>query len=72
MVFISWRLCINIYAQAIDVSITLHLIRLKIEQDKEHIRSFCFHQNKSAANAHRVIYETYDENIIIIRMRKLI
>jgi len=46
-----------------------------MEQDKEHVRYcllFCFHQKKSAADAHRIIYETYDENIIIIRMCELI
>jgi len=42
-----------------------------MESDKKHIHHFflfCFHQKKSATaakNAHRVIYETYDENVII-------
>jgi len=38
-----------------------------MEPDKEHIRHcllFCFYQKKNAADAHRNIYETYDENIV--------
>ena len=41
-----------------------------MEPDKEHIRHcflFCFHQKKTAADAHRIICEIYDENIITIR-----
>jgi len=42
MIFVIWRLCINIYAwQAIDVNIILHLVRLKMESDKKYIR-YCF------------------------------
>jgi len=29
---------------------------------------FCFHEKKSAADAHRIIYETRSENVIAIRM----
>jgi len=46
------------YKSYIDVNIILHLVRLKMESDKEHIRYcllFCFHQKKSAADAHRII-----------------
>jgi len=43
---VSWRLCIYAW-QAIDViNIILHLVRLKMDSDKEHIRHcslFCFH-----------------------------
>jgi len=45
----------------LDLNITLHLVRLKMELDKEHIRYcllFCFHQKKSAADAHKIICET--------------
>jgi len=41
-----------------------------MESNKEHIRHcllFCFHQKKNAADAHRIICETYDENVIAIR-----
>jgi len=37
-----------------------------MEPYKEHIchcRLFCFHQRKNATDAHRIIYETYDENV---------
>jgi len=41
-----------------------------MEPDKEHIR-YClllyFHQKKSASDIHRVVCETYDENVIAIR-----
>jgi len=40
-----------------------------MESDKKHIHHcllFCFHQKKSATDAHRIICETYDENIIAI------
>jgi len=30
---------------------------------------FCFHQKKSAADAHRIICETYGENVIAIPQR---
>jgi len=46
----------------------LHLVRLKMEQNKEHIRYcllFCFHQKKSAADAHKIICEMYGENVLI-------
>jgi len=36
------------------------------EPDKEYIRHYilsCFRQKKSAADAHRIICETYDENV---------
>jgi len=59
MIFVSWRLCINIYAwQVIDVNITLHLVRLKMEP----IRLLLFvliSPKKSAADAHRIICETW-------------
>jgi len=29
---------------------------------------FCFHQKKSVADVHRIICETYSENVIAIRM----
>jgi len=32
-----------------------------------HCLLFYFHQKKSAADAHRIICETYDENIIAIK-----
>jgi len=35
MIFVSWRLCINTCKP--DVNITLHLVRLKMEPDKEQI-----------------------------------
>jgi len=41
-----------------------------MEPNKEHIHHcllFCFHQKKSAAAAHRIICETYDENVVTIR-----
>jgi len=41
-----------------------------MELDKEHIYHcflFRFHQKKSAADAHRIICETYDKNVIAIR-----
>jgi len=41
-----------------------------MEPNKEHIRDyllFCFHQKKSVADAHRIICETYDENVIAIK-----
>jgi len=69
MVFVSWRLCINIYA-CVTRQITLHLVRLKMKSDKEHICHcflFCFDQKKNATDPHRIICETYDENIIAIR-----
>jgi len=73
MVFVNWRLCINIYAWQVrcqhNVSLT-YLVWLKMEPNKEHIRDyllFCFHQKKSAADAHRIICEMYGENIIAIR-----
>jgi len=53
-----------------NVNIILHLVRLKIELEKEHIRHcllFYFHQKQNAADAHRIICEMYDENIIAIR-----
>jgi len=56
--------CINIYA--IDI-IILHLV---LKMKSEHIRHcllFCLHQKKSAADAHRFIYETYSENVVAIR-----
>jgi len=37
-----------------------------MEPDKEHIRHcllFCFYQKKSADDVHRIIRETYDENV---------
>jgi len=46
------------------------IFKLKMKLVKEPIRHcllFCFHQKKSAANAHRIIWQTYGENIIIIR-----
>jgi len=50
--------------------IILHLVRLKIESDKEpdkeYIRHYvlsCFHQKKSAADAHKIICETYGKNV---------
>jgi len=50
--------------QVIDVNIILHLIRLKIESDKEHIRHyFLFCEKKSATVAHRIICETCNENV---------
>jgi len=51
--------------------ITLHLVRLKMKSDKEHIRHcflFCFDQKKNDTDIHRIICETYGENIIAIRM----
>jgi len=48
----------------------LTLVRLKMELDKEHIRHyllFCFHQKKNTTGAHRIICETYGENVIAIR-----
>jgi len=53
----------------LDVNITLHLVRLKIETDKGHIRHcllFCFHK-KSGADAYRIIIEIYNGNVIAIR-----
>lgn len=41
-----------------------------MKPDTEHIRHyflFCFHQKKSAADSHRIICETYGENIIDVR-----
>jgi len=43
-----------------------------MESDKEHICHcflFCFHQKKNAAkdNAHKIICETYDENVIAVK-----
>jgi len=41
-----------------------------MEPDKEHICHcllFRFYQKKSAADAHRIICETYDENVIAIK-----
>jgi len=55
--------------QIIDDNITLHLVQLKMESDKEHIYHcllFCFHQNKVLL-MHRIIYEIYGENVITIR-----
>jgi len=37
-----------------------------MEPDKEHIRHcflFCFYQNKSVADADKIIYEAYGENV---------
>jgi len=51
------------------MAFTLHLIRLKMEQIKKHIRHcllFCFHQKKSAADAYGIICETYGENVIAL------
>jgi len=49
--------------------LTLHLVQLKMESDKEHMPLFLFcFQKKSAANAHRIICETYDKNVIANRM----
>jgi len=45
-----------------------------MKPDKEHIRHcflFRFHQNKSAAYAHRIICQTYGENVIAIRKCEL-
>jgi len=33
---------------------------------------FCFHQKKSAVDARRIFYETYDENVIAIRTCELV
>jgi len=62
MVFVNWRLCVNI-------CMTNHRCQHNstIKNDKKHIRHFCFYQKKSAADAHKNIYETYDENVIVIR-----
>jgi len=40
-----------------------------MEPNKEHIRYFlfCFYQKKSASDTHRVICETYGENVIAIK-----
>jgi len=59
-----------IQRQAIDI---LHLIRLKMELDKQiHCLLFCFYPKKSAADAHRIICETYGENVIAIRTCELV
>jgi len=39
-----------------------------MELDKEQLPLFYYHKKKSAANAHRISCETYDENVIAIRM----
>jgi len=55
----------------LDLNITLHLVRLKMELNKEYIRYcllFCFHQKKNTADAHKIICETYDKNVIVIKM----
>jgi len=47
-------------------NVIFSMISMIMEPDKEHIRHyllFCFHQKKSAADAHRIICETYDENV---------
>jgi len=47
----------------------LILVQLKIEPDKEYIRLyllFCFQQEKSTADAHRIICEMYGENVVAI------
>jgi len=51
-----------------DIDITLHLIRLKIDKDIYVTVLFCFYQKKSTADAHRIIYDTYGENVIVIRI----
>jgi len=44
-----------------------------MKPDKEYFATaFCFHQKKSAADARRFIYETYDENVIAIGTCELI
>jgi len=52
----------------IDVNIFLHLVRLKMESIKDHIRHcllFYCHQKKNNIDAHRIIYEIwYGENVI--------
>jgi len=67
MIFVIWRLCINIYAwQAIDVNIILHLVRLKMESDKKYIRYcffFLFSSKEKCCWSHRIICETYGENV---------
>jgi len=47
---------------------------IKMESDKEYciIFAFCFRQKKSAADVHKIICETYDENVIAIRTCELI
>jgi len=47
-------------------------MRIKMEPDKEHVRHyllFCFHQKEKAADACRIICETYGEKVIVIKMR---
>jgi len=42
-----------------------------MEPDKEHIHYcflFCFHQKKNATDAYKIICETYDKNVIAIKM----
>lgn len=67
MVFISWHFCINIY----DKPRYQHnfTFELKMKSDKEHIcHCFCFvFIKKITADAHRIICEMYDENVIIFR-----
>jgi len=46
-------------------------MRLKMGADKEHVchyLQFCFHQKKNAADACRIICETYGENVVVIKM----
>jgi len=53
--------------QAINVNITLHLVRSKIKLYKEHIRHcllFCFHRKKNAADVHRNICENEDVKML--------
>jgi len=38
-----------------------------MESDKEHCLLFVFYQKRSVADAHKIIYETYNENVIVIR-----
>jgi len=55
---------------SIDVNIILHSVQLKIKPNKEYILHrflFYFHQKKNATDAHRIICETYGENVIAIR-----
>jgi len=41
-----------------------------MESDIEHICHyflFCFHQKKNADDAHKIICETYDENVLAVK-----